>query len=162
MRKFMHLHPMPTATSEQQHARRSAIAELLGRHRIARQSELVARLRTLGYEATQSSVSRDLRELGVAKQSGRYRLPANVAAGDDRALRSSAEFVRSIAPAGPNLLVLRTAIGAAQRVALTLDRLNWPEIVGTLSGDDTIFIATTTLANQRRVQRRLQDNLEAD
>ena len=80
---------------------------------------------------------------------------------DSASLGVSAEFVRAVAPAGPNLLVVRTAIGAAQRVALTLDRLNWPEIVGTLSGDDTIFIATTTLANQRRVQRRLQDNLRA-
>lgn len=153
---------MPTATSDQQHARRSAIAELLSRHRIARQSDLVARLRALGHEATQSSVSRDLRELGVAKQDGRYSMPARAASLDDRTLRSSAEFVRSLAPAGPNLLVVRTAIGAAQRVALTLDRLNWPEIVGTLSGDDTIFIATTTLANQRRLQRRLQDNLKAE
>lgn len=148
------------ATSEQQLARRNAIAELLSRHRIARQSELVARLRSLGHDATQSSVSRDLRELGVAKQSGAYTLPANGGRFDDLALRSSAEFVRSMAPAGPNLLVIRTAIGAAQRVALTLDRLSWPEIVGTLSGDDTIFVATTTLASQRRLQRRLKDTFE--
>ena len=153
---------MPTATSEQQHARRNAITLLLSRHRISRQSELVARLRALGHEATQSSVSRDLRELGVAKQGGRYSLPGIAAGLDQRTLRSSAEFVRGLAPAGPNLLVVRTAIGAAQRVALTLDRLNWPEIVGTLSGDDTIFIATTTLANQRRLQRRLQDSFKAE
>jgi transcriptional regulator of arginine metabolism len=152
---------MPTATSDQQHARRSAIAELLSQHRIARQSDLVARLRTRGFEATQSSVSRDLRELGVAKQGGRYSLPSQTSDLDDQALRSSAEFVRRIAPAGPNLLVIRTAIGAAQRVALTLDRLNWPEIVGTLSGDDTIFVATTTLANQRRLHRRLQERIKA-
>jgi transcriptional regulator of arginine metabolism len=77
-------------------------------------------------------------------------------------LSSSAEFVRSIAPAGANLLVITTAIGAAARVALMLDRLKWPEIVGTLSGDDTIFVATTTLGNQRRLLRRLRDILKAD
>ncbi len=152
---------MPTATSDQQHARRSAIAELLRQHRISRQSELVARLRARGLEATQSSVSRDLRELGVAKQGGHYALPV-AAVADDDVLSSSAEFVRGIAPAGPNLLVITTAIGAAQRVALMLDRLRWPEIVGTLSGDDTIFVATTTLGNQRRLQRRLTDILKVD
>jgi transcriptional regulator of arginine metabolism len=151
---------MPTATSDQQHARRSAIAELLSQHRISRQAELVARLHARGLEATQSSVSRDLRELGVAKQGGRYALPNVAAHGDDAVLRSSTDFVRGMAPAGPNLLVVTTATGAAQRVALMLDRLRWPEIVGTLSGDDTIFVATTTLANQRRLQRRLQDVLK--
>ncbi|MGD8808096.1 MAG: hypothetical protein PVG24_00755 [Gammaproteobacteria bacterium] len=153
---------MPAATSDQQLARRNAIAELLTQHRIARQSELVARLRARGLDATQSSVSRDLRELGVAKQGGRYSLPPRAGGSGSEALYSSAEFVRSIEPAGPNLLVIHTAVGAAQRVALTLDRLNWPEIVGTLSGDDTIFVATTTAANQRRLHRRLKDNLKAD
>ena len=151
---------MPTATSDQQHARRSAIAELLSQHRISRQAELVARLHARGLEATQSSVSRDLRELGVAKQGGHYALPNAAAYSDDAVLRSSAGFVRGMAPAGPNMLVVTTATGAAQRVALMLDRLKWPEIVGTLSGDDTIFVATTTLANQRRLQRRLQDVLK--
>ncbi len=153
---------MPAATLDQQLARRNAIAELLTQHRIARQSELVARLRARGLDATQSSVSRDLRELGVAKQGGHYSLPPRAGGSGSEALYSSAEFVRSIEPAGPNLLVIHTAVGAAQRVALTLDRLNWPEIVGTLSGDDTIFVATTTAANQRRLHRRLKDNLKAD
>jgi transcriptional regulator of arginine metabolism len=107
-------------------------------------------------------VSRDLRELGVAKQGGHYALPPSAAAPDEQALTTAAEFVRRIAPAGPHLLVITTAIGAAQRVALTLDRLNWPEIVGTLSGDDTIFVATTSLGNQRRLHRRLQDKLRVE
>ena len=66
-------------------------------------------------------------------------------------VRQNGYVVRDIRAAGPNLLVVTTAIGAAQRVALTLDRINWPEIVGTLSGDDTIFIATTGAAQLRRL-----------
>ena len=65
--------------------------------------------------------------------------------------------MRETAPAGNNLLVVKTAIGAAQRVAFELDRSGWPEIVGTLSGDDTIFIATAGAAANRRLQRRLAD-----
>jgi transcriptional regulator of arginine metabolism len=57
------------------------------------------------------------------------------------------------------MLVITTAIGAAQRVALTLDRIDWPEIVGTLSGDDTIFIATTGAAPLRRLSSRLRQKL---
>jgi transcriptional regulator of arginine metabolism len=150
---------MPTATTDEQFRRRRAIARLLRERPISRQSELVELLRAAGFVATQSSVSRDLRDLGVGKQGGRYTLPADSAPPDDETLRSAAEFVRSIAAAGANLLVIRTAIGAAQRVALTLDRLNWPEVVGTLSGDDTIFVATTTLGHQRRLQRRLKEGL---
>ncbi len=68
--------------------------------------------------------------------------------------------MRDIRQAGPNLLVITTAIGAAQRVALMLDRISWPEVVGTVSGDDTIFVATTNTASQRRLGARLRDALK--
>jgi transcriptional regulator of arginine metabolism len=58
------------------------------------------------------------------------------------------------------LLVIITAIGAAQRVAVTLDRIGWPEIVGTLSGDDTIFVATIGSNEQRRLRGRLRQHLK--
>ena len=59
----------------------------------------------------------------------------------------------------PNLLVIATAVGAAQRVCVTLDRAGWPEVVGTISGDDTIFVATTGAGAQRRLVARLQESL---
>jgi len=151
---------MPTAVAQQQ-ARRRAIAELLERQTITRQVELVRLLRAEGYDATQSSVSRDLKDLGVAKLTTGYELPSpSVAPGDDgQALHLIAEFVRELKPAGAHLLVITTAIGAAQRVALTLDRIAWPEIVGTLSGDDTIFVATSGAAQQRRLIARLHEHL---
>ena len=151
---------MPTAVAQQQ-ARRRAIAELLERETITRQAELVRLLRTEGFDATQSSVSRDLKDLGVAKLTTGYELPKNDQApgNDAQALQLVAEFVRDLKPAGPHLLVVATAIGAAQRVAVTLDRVAWPEIVGTLSGDDTIFVATAGAAQQRRLVTRLREHL---
>ncbi len=151
---------MPTAVAQQQ-ARRRAIAELLERETITRQAELVRLLRAEGFDATQSSVSRDLKDLGVAKLTTGYELPQTerASADDVQALQLVAEFVREIKVAGPNLLVVATAIGAAQRVALTLDRVAWPEIVGTLSGDDTIFVATAGAAQQRRLVARLRKHL---
>ena len=148
---------MPAVSNQQR--RRRAIAELLQNHVIRRQSELVRLLRDKGLEATQSSVSRDLRDLGVAKLTAGYSLPEPIKRNNADALRLVAEFIRSVRPAGPNLLVVTTAIGAAQRVCVTLDRANWPEVVGTISGDDTIFVATAGAGAQRRLNARLQTSL---
>lgn len=151
---------MPSATAEQRNERRLAIARLLREHELERQSELVALLRAEGFAATQSSVSRDLKDMGAVKLKRGYSLPEEESDGNRDSLLEVAEFVREIRAAGANLLVVTTAIGAAQRVAVTLDRINWPEIVGTLSGDDTIFIATSTAAQQRRLRSRLKQSLK--
>jgi transcriptional regulator of arginine metabolism len=161
MRNFMHGDPetMPSAVALQ-HARRRAIAQILKRDAIVRQAELVQLLRDEGYHATQSSVSRDLKDMGAAKLQSGYSLPERHNGDNEQQLVAVAEFVRDIRSAGPNMLVITTAIGAAQRVALTLDRIDWPEIVGTLSGDDTIFIATTGAAQLRRLSSRLRKSLK--
>jgi len=65
------------------------------------------------------------------------------------AMHNVAEFLREIRPAGPNLTVIRTAIGAAQRVALALDRSAWPGMIGNIGGDDTVFVATDTATSQK-------------
>jgi transcriptional regulator of arginine metabolism len=150
---------MPSATLEQ-HERRRAIARLLEAHAIQRQAELVDLLRREGFPATQSSVSRDLRDLGAAKMKNGYSLPKPTEVANEQALQVVAESVREIRTAGPNLLVIMTQIGAAQRVAVTLDRIAWPEIVGTLSGDDTIFVATVSSTQQRRLRGRLRQHLK--
>ncbi len=152
---------MPSATLEQTERRR-AIARLLAEHVVNRQAELVELLRAEGYLATQSSVSRDLRDLGATKLRNGYALPKRAESDEDdaEALQVVTEFVRDIRSAGPNLLVVMTAVGAAQRVAVMLDRSGWPEIVGTVSGDDTIFVATLGASEQRRLKARLRQHLK--
>jgi transcriptional regulator of arginine metabolism len=141
-------------------SRREALRRIISRSPVGRQQDLVRLLGKAGHPATQSSVSRDLRELGVAKRGDRYVLPDESApALDDFATVSA--FVRDIRPAGPSLTVIRTTAGAAQSVAIVLDRADWPDVVGTLSGDDTIFVATTGAAAQRRLLARLHDKLRA-
>jgi len=149
---------MPSATLEQ-NERRQAIARLLAERVVNRQAELVELLRAEGYPATQSSVSRDLRDLGAAKLKNGYALPKPAELGDEGSLQVVADLVRDIRPAGANLLVIITAVGAAQRVAVTLDRIGWPEVVGTVSGDDTIFVATVGSNQQRRLRGRLRQHL---
>ena len=142
-------------TSEEQIQRREAIRDLLGRGPAATQAWLVAALERKGLAATQSSVSRDLRELGAIKTTHGYELPA---AGDpgDTEFAGVASLLRSATPAGSNLLVIRTAIGAAQRVGLVLDRSAWPGIVGTIAGDDTVFVATESAHAQKNLITRIE------
>ncbi|HET8649281.1 MAG TPA: hypothetical protein VFL95_04515 [Gemmatimonadales bacterium] len=133
------------------------ILELISTRPIHTQEELVNALAESGWEVTQSSVSRDITALGLIKVNGAYtRPPAPAAreAGPDE-LRI-AEGVIGMARAGDALVVLHTPPGEANRVGAALDRLAWPEVVGTLAGDDTIFIAVTDVAAQRRFVRQIR------
>lgn len=136
--------------------RRRALRELLARGPATTQQALVDALSARGLAATQSSVSRDLREIGALKTVAGYELPPAAAGGDDE-VSAVTDLLRGLRPAGPHLLVIQTAIGAAQRVALALDRCGWPEIVGNVGGDDTVFTATAGRSAQRSVIARIEN-----
>lgn len=140
---------MPNS-SQMQLERQEAIRRILQGGPAATQKILVDELNGLGYDATQSSVSRDLKNIGVIKTAAGYELPAPSQHAEDE-IAGVASLVRGLQPAGPNLLVIKTAIGAAQRVALVLDRSGWPEIVGNVGGDDTVFTATVNASAQRNL-----------
>ena len=137
---------------EIQSDRRQAIRQILELGPAGTQLSLVDALTSQGFVATQSSVSRDLKELGAIKTAQGYELPGP-GKGDEVAEVSG--LLREIETAGPNLLVIKTAIGAAQRVALALDRSGWPEMVGNVGGDDTVFVATKNAAGQRNLLAKI-------
>ena len=110
-------------------ARRSMLAKIIREQTVGRQTELVAMLRKHGHVATQSSVSRDLRELGVAKVGDRYVLPDTLAASQND-FSTLKQFVSARLTAGTNLTVLKTTVGSAQSVAVAIDTARWPEVVG--------------------------------
>ncbi len=143
---------MPNGNHE---TRREAIRQLLTKGPAETQGSIVSVLEAQGFTATQSSVSRDLRELGAIKTASGYELPNSDQNSDDQVAEVASLF-RSFRPAGPNLLVVQTAIGAAQRVALALDRSDWPGMVGTIAGDDTIFVATDSAASQKNLIARIE------
>lgn len=163
---------MPT-DQEQRESRRREILSLLAEARVTSQVELVELLRERGITATQSSVSRDLRDLGVAWIGGRYSIPPSPREEQEPArerreepadpgLAEIAPLLRSARPAGPYLTVITTAVGAAQSVGVAIDRAGWPEVVGTLAGDDTLFAATASAAGQQRLLTRLRSFLPED
>jgi transcriptional regulator of arginine metabolism len=145
---------MPNSTQEQAQ-RRDVIRELLLDAPADTQQALVNALTARGLHATQSSVSRDLKDLGAIKTARGYELPEPGDEGKDE-FGGVAEFIRQVLPAGSNLVVIRTAIGAAQRVALALDRSGWPEMVGNIGGDDTVFVAVDSAAAQKTLMNRIE------
>ena len=114
---------------------------------IGTQGELAARLQQAGVPVTQSSVSRDLEELGVVKHRGRYTIP--------RADGAAARGLLSLDMAGDVLVVARTEPGLASAVAVQIDGAVIPEIVGTIAGEDTIFVAVSERKHQRVAIRKI-------
>ncbi len=125
--------------------RQRALADLIKAGLFASQEELAERLASLGYAVTQATVSRDLEQLGAVKlrKDGRigYALPRADAASGPGLSAVVRDWVQSVASAG-NLVVVKTPPGSAHLVGFALDRAELADVVGTICGDDTIFIAT--------------------
>ncbi|HEX6643557.1 MAG TPA: hypothetical protein VF037_02710 [Gemmatimonadales bacterium] len=133
------------------------ILELIATRSVHTQEELAEALAQEGWEVTQSSISRDIAALGLVKVSGAYRKPEpQAAASDDPDERRIADGVIGADPAGDALIVLHTPPGEASRVGAALDRLAWPEVIGTLAGDDTIFVAVRDRSAQQRTLREVR------
>jgi transcriptional regulator of arginine metabolism len=126
--------------------RRKAIAEIIGTGAVGSQEEVTARLASLGFSVTQATVSRDLDQLGAVKvkRGGvlAYSLPDRLTDSDwagQRLQQIVGDWVRSVEAAG-NMIVMKTPPGSAHLVGLALDQARLPEIVGTVCGDDTLFL----------------------
>ena len=144
------------AVANDRRKRQLKILEMIETRALRTQEEVADALASEGWEVTQSSVSRDIAALGLVKASGAYRRPEiRVMNPDDPDERRIAEGVLRAEPAGDSLVVLHTPPGEASRVGAALDRLAWGEIVGTIAGDDTIFLATHGRVPQRRLLRLL-------
>lgn len=127
------------------------ILELISTRAVRTQEELAEALAAEGWDVTQSSVSRDITALRLVKANGVYRRPSLASMPADPDERRIADGVLTMEPAGDALVVLHTPPGEANRVAVALDRLAWPDVVGTIAGDDTIFLAVKDGTAQRRV-----------
>lgn len=133
--------------------RQRAIADLIRANAVANQEVLAERLSSLGYVVTQATISRDLEQIGAMKvrRDGQLSYALPDAGRDTPSLRLASVFrdwVRSIEPAG-NLVVIRTPPGSAHLVGVALDQSELQEIVGTICGDDTIFVACRTPAEAK-------------
>lgn len=132
--------------------RQGQILRLIKASRIHTQEQLAQELANSGIAATQVTLSRDIRELGLVKAPEGYR-QVEAPAGPGVEVMA-AEFLWD-ASAAQNLLVLKTAPGHANSLAISLDQEDWPEVVGTIAGDDTILVVCPDNATATGLQARL-------
>jgi transcriptional regulator of arginine metabolism len=142
--------------------RQRAIRDLVEERVIRTQQELTVALRERGFRTTQATISRDVAELGLIKVSRdrthAYALPPRLkeadTSGEDRLRTLLAGLPAEFHEAGL-LLVVRTLPGSAHAIAAALDRARWPEVAGSIAGDDTLFVAFADRRSLQRIKRRL-------
>ena len=141
--------------------RQAAILDLVSRHVVRSQETLRQQLAAQGIKATQATISRDIKELGLVKRAadGAYQTAQagtpSPAATSDRVRRAVVAYLRR-AERVQQLLVLKTDAGQAQPLAYALDQAVWPEVVGTVAGDDTILMVVRTERSARTLERRFE------
>ncbi len=145
--------------------RQGKIKELIEKQIVQTQEELAQLLKEVGIDVTQATVSRDIRELMLIKVpigdgGSRYAFPTEqgMVLSKARIERVFKDSVTSIVPS-ENLIIIRTSPGTAQAVAYTIDYVRWAEILGTIAGDDTIFVAAASRKDVERLVDRFQSLL---
>ena len=148
--------------------RHNAIRDLVAHTRVTNQDELRRKLRRRGFQVTQATLSRDIHELRLFKGPGGYSLPNGTgngasAAVEDDAPPSVEEMLNSFGLRvvhAMNQVIVRTVMGGAQPVAAALDRQAWPEVAGTIAGDDTVLVICQDQRRAGEIEARLRKILE--
>ena len=150
--------------------RHKAITDLVANSLVSNQDELRRKLRRRGFEVTQATLSRDIHELRISKGPSGYSLPSgngssgNGIAAEDDSPPSVEEMIESFGlrvRQAMNQVVVRTVMGGAQPFAAALDHEGWPEVVGTIAGDDTVLVICPDPRRAGEVEARLRTFLES-
>jgi len=144
--------------------RQRAIRDVVAARPIRTQQELAAALRDRGFQTTQATMSRDVAELGLVKAARNgtqaYALPPKLveadASGEDRLRALLRDLPVEVREAGL-LVIVKTLPGSAHAIAAALDRARWPEVAGSIAGDDTVFVACPDRTALRRVATRIRE-----
>ena len=145
--------------------RHRMIREIVENQNIETQLQLTQELRKFGFEVTQATISRDIKELGLIKvvsgeNTFRYSLPTAVVVNNlDRSRRMFRDNVLKVT-GSENIVLLKTLPGMASAVASCLDSMNWEMLLGSVAGDDTIFALATNSRTAQEMVSRLQEYVE--
>jgi transcriptional regulator of arginine metabolism len=140
-------------------ARHKAILNLLDEGPVESQDSLQQRLERKGFDVGQATLSRDIHELKLVKGPDGYRRAGESLNADSvlpSVMHLARQFVIEIRQA-ENLLVVKTTVGSAQPVAAALDASHWPEVVGTIAGDDTVLVIATDKKKAQSLAQRIRD-----
>ena len=141
--------------------RHKAILDFVRSRPIASQEELLENLQARGIEVSQSTLSRDIQELALAKSGGVYTVmgPEQRHASEESVRRIIREFLVDVTVA-QNLVVIKTGTGNASTVSQAIDDAGWAEVVGSIAGENTIFIAVRSTKDSRKIEERIRDFLK--
>jgi transcriptional regulator of arginine metabolism len=158
---FCYNPPRPFEKALMKQIRQKAILDLVRSKEIASQEELLEGLLARKIDVSQSTLSRDIQELGLAKSGGVYTTMGSEPpkSSDEAVRRTIREFLTDVAIA-QNIVVLKSGPGHASTLSRAIDEAGWEEIVGSLAGDDTVFIAVRSEKESRRVADRIRDYLK--
>jgi transcriptional regulator of arginine metabolism len=139
-------------------ARQGRILEIVRKQAVRRQEELAALLQRDGIEATQATLSRDIRELGLVKGRNGYQVSdeSSPAPSDDLLRRAFKLYVIQTGVSG-NILMIRTSPGNAHSIGVVLDAAQWPEVLGTIAGDDTVFVLLQSARLSKKVLGKIRE-----
>ncbi len=139
-------------------ARQGRLLEIVQKRPVGSQEELCRLLKAGGCAVTQSTLSRDIRELGLIKARGVYRAPGSAgAAPSPDALRRSFNQIIVRSGVSGNIVMVKTMPGNGHSLGVVLDAAQWPEVLGTVAGDDTVFVLLRSNRLGKRVLRRLEE-----
>ena len=140
--------------------RQSRVIDIVGRQRVGSQKRLAALLKGAGIQVTQSTLSRDIREVGLVKIRGRYCVsPEGPNALTEESVRRAFQHLALHSDVSGNILMIRTAPGNAHSIAVVMDAAQWPELMGTVAGDDTVFALLRNARLAKRVLKRIEEYL---
>ncbi len=138
--------------------RHARILDLLRKHRIASQEVLSTLLAKDNVKVTQPTLSRDIRELGLVKVRGVYQIPEEqIAAPPLETIKRSLQQLVIRSGVSGNIVMVKTSPGFGHSLGVVLDSAQWPEVLGTVAGDDTVFILLRNIRHGRKVLRRIQE-----
>lgn len=137
--------------------RLARILEIVKNNPVGSQEGLVSLLHKAGIRVTQSTLSRDIRELGLIKARGRYQAAQSAALPAGESLRRSLRQLVHDSDVSGNILMVRTGPGNANSLGVVLDAAQWPEVLGTVAGDDTVFVLLRSTREGKKVLRRIQE-----
>ena len=143
----------------QKKLRQKAILELLGHGPIESQDTLQHTLERRGFEVGQATLSRDIHELKLVKGPEGYTLPQDTTHHEvvlPSVMHLAHQFILEVREA-QNLLVVKTTVGSAQPVAAALDASHWPEVIGTVAGDDTVLVIAGSKKQAHALARRIRE-----
>lgn len=139
--------------------RQKELLSIIKNNRVSTQEELSRHLCEAGFETTQATISRDMKELGIDKVDSVYAVVSKSSSNNSKFIKILIECVRSVDFAG-NIVVVKTLVGMGAAAGAAIDALDWEEIVGSIAGDDTVFLVTRTEQTAARLSNTLEEYIE--